>query len=249
MATVEQERSRVGQPRVLDEMKRREICALVSMGASMKTAAEYVGCSYVTVYRERQRDEKFRMRLARARATRQLAPLQMMRQAAKTHWRAAAWLLERSDPEQYGRRRPRAFGAQELRALKRDLLDIFDSAIDRPDLRAEVTQQMQATINYAMHHAWDRPRTGKPLRRAMQLLDQREEVRPTRDPWDELQRSLDEFDRDCGLSSTTGRSWRSPSFERSPDPDLSKLHPSDSTTRSNDAENPARVDGNAYQSG
>lgn len=209
---------RVGRPRVLDETKRREICALVTAGVSLKLAADYVGCSYVTVYRERQRDQDFREQLGRARAVRQLGPLQAMRQASQTHWRAAAWMLERTEPDRFGRRTRNAFGAKELRALKRDLLDIFDEAIDHPQLREEVTQRMQATINYAMRHAWDQRRTGKSLRQAMQLLP---EPQPVGDLWDDLERSIEEVAHASGLSLSTD------SFERSDVQDLSKLNPTE----------------------
>ena len=231
MSIVEQESPQVGRPRVLDETKRREICALVSAGASLESAAEYVGCSYVTIYRERQRNESFRTRLGRARATRQLAPLQMMRQAAQTHWRAAAWLLERLDPDHFGRRRPHAFGAKELRALKRDLLDIFGDAIDQPQSREEMSERLQATINYAMRHAWDRRRTGKSLRRAMRLFSVSQ---PPRDPWDDL---LGKLAQDIGHCSETD------SFAREADPNLAKSAPPGSGANQNTQENAAHFEG------
>ena len=159
-----------GRPRALNETKRREICALVSAGAGIHRAAQYVGCSQSTINREAQRDEEFREQLRRAKATTQLAPLQAMRQAVQTNWRAAAWMLERSDPEQFGRRYRNAFGAKELRALARDLMAIFDTEIDNPIQRERVSERVQATINYAMRHAWDTQRSGNALRQAMDFF-------------------------------------------------------------------------------
>lgn len=228
--SVEYNGSRVGRPRALDEMKRREICALVSAGASLQSAAEYVGCAYITVYRERRRDEAFRTQLARAKAVRQLAPLQMMRQSAQNNWRAAAWLLERADPEQFGKRRPNAFAAKELRALARDLLDIFDQALDQRHSRAEVTERMQATINYAMRHAWDRRRTGKSLRRAMSLFDA---ANPSPHMWDDIERSLDQLTQSAGLAPWTDN------FERFSQRDLSKSPPMSSRQDPESGENAA----------
>ena len=37
--------AKTGRPRVLDEVKQREVCALVSAGASVTQAAKYVSCS------------------------------------------------------------------------------------------------------------------------------------------------------------------------------------------------------------
>lgn len=101
----------------------------------------------------------------------QLGPLQAMRQAAQSDWRAAAWMLERADPDQFGRRQPQTLGAKELRALGRDLLAIFNESVENPLLRERVAGQVKAIINYALRHAWDTRRTGSPLRRAMEFLD------------------------------------------------------------------------------
>lgn len=53
--------------------------------------------------RERRYDEDFdhELRLALSLPP---DPLKLMQAAARTHWRAAAWLLERTQPEQYARR-------------------------------------------------------------------------------------------------------------------------------------------------
>ncbi len=170
-----------GRPRALNETKRREICALVSAGAGIKRAAQYVGCSYSTICREASRDENFREQLRQAKATTQLAPLQAMRQAVQTNWRAAAWMLERSDPDQFGRQHRNTLGAKELRALARDLMAIFDDVVENPILREQVTHRVDATINYAMRHAWDKRRSGNTLRQAMDYFTQKE---TPCDPWD-----------------------------------------------------------------
>lgn len=185
-----------GRPRSLDETKRREICAVVTAGAGLRQAAQYVGCSASTVHREAQRDRDFRERLRRATATAQLAPLQSMRQAAQSHWRAAAWMLERSNPEQFGRNKTNSFGAKELRALRRDLLAIFDDEIDHPLLRERIAKRVRATVDYAMRHAWDTQRTGGQLRKAMEFFANKEaEEDPfaNNDPRSSFDRLLDEL--------------------------------------------------------
>ncbi len=163
-----------GRPRALDETKRREICALLTAGAGIRQAARYVGCSASTIHREAARSEEFREQMRRAEATAQLAPLQSMRQAAQTHWRAAAWMLERSDPDRFGRRHQKTLGPKEIRALARDLLAVFDQEIDHPILRERIAQRVQATIRYAMRHAWDTQRTGSQLRKAMEFFSDKD---------------------------------------------------------------------------
>ena len=188
--------SKNGRPRALDETKRREICALVTAGAGIQRAAQYVGCSHSTICREARQDEEFREQLRRAKATTQLGPLQAMRQAVQTNWRAAAWMLERSDPDQFGRQHRNTLGAKELRALARDLVAIFNEVIDNPLLREQVVDRVQATINYAMRHAWDTQRSGNSLRQAMDFFAKKE---PVTDPWDTLDLRLSDL---SGLSET-----------------------------------------------
>lgn len=87
----------MARPKVLDDSKRDMICALATAGMRMQGIAEYVGCSVQTITRERRQNEEFEERFRRARAASDLKPLEAMRRASATHWRAAAWMLERSD--------------------------------------------------------------------------------------------------------------------------------------------------------
>jgi hypothetical protein len=101
----------MARPRALDHVKRGEICALVSVGCSLEAAARYVGCSTITIRREVLRDEEFGDQFRAAEVKCQLVPLQSVRDAARTHWRAAAWLLERADPDKFARPTPRILTA------------------------------------------------------------------------------------------------------------------------------------------
>lgn len=107
-----------GRPRALaDEQKRRTVCAMISVGAGIEAAARQVGCSTWTIRREAQRDEDFAQRLREAETASELMPLQMLRKAASTQWRAAAWLLERSCPERFARRKPESIAPEEVKSL------------------------------------------------------------------------------------------------------------------------------------
>ncbi|TWT35896.1 hypothetical protein KOR34_07930 [Posidoniimonas corsicana] len=97
----------MSRPRVLDETKRREVCALLTAGMTLGSAAEYVGCSVKTIRRERDGDEDFDLEVRRAKMAARLGPLQAVRRAAETHWRAAAWLVERQERRDERRRADR----------------------------------------------------------------------------------------------------------------------------------------------
>jgi IS30 family transposase len=137
--------SLAGRPRVLDETKRREICAMVSAGCGLDAAARYVSCSVSTIRREALRNGLFRQELRASELRAQLDPLRAMRQAASTHWRAAAWLLERTNPRQFARQKPDACGPKELH----DAIDaVVEKAVEEiadPETRDRVCRQLLAT--------------------------------------------------------------------------------------------------------
>ena len=109
--------TKAGRPRALDEAKKREVCALLSAGGSMRFAGRYVGCSAKTIRNEAQRDPDFGDCLRKSQLVAQLEPLRALRQKATTHWRAAAWLLERGDPEQFARLDQKFFKPQDVANL------------------------------------------------------------------------------------------------------------------------------------
>ena len=97
----------MGRVRVLDETKKREICTLLTEGMSYQRIASYVGCSRRTILNERRADEVFDQRLRQAQMSHELSPLHAMRKFATTHWRAAAWMLEREERLERTRREER----------------------------------------------------------------------------------------------------------------------------------------------
>ncbi len=123
-----------GRPRALDDVKQREVCALVSAGCSLAGAARYVNCSVKTIRREAERDPAFGDQLRKSQLAAQLEPLRALRGKANTHWRAAAWLLERVDPKQFARYDSKLLTPEEVgdllgnikQTLERALRDPFD---------------------------------------------------------------------------------------------------------------------------
>src|SRR5262245_30991967 len=82
-----------GRPRFLDDTKRSQLIAIVANGCGITAAARYLGCHPRTIRRECSSDPSFRQELKRAEFQGQLEPIQNLRKAGKTHWRANAWLL------------------------------------------------------------------------------------------------------------------------------------------------------------
>jgi hypothetical protein len=111
-----------------------------------------------------------------------MEPVKAMRQAMHTHWRAAAWMLERTQPERYGRNQKNGMGKRELRALANDLVSIVREEVFDPFVSERIEKRVQATVNYAMRHAWDQRRTGPQLRQAMEFFENKDAQHPWSDP-------------------------------------------------------------------
>ena len=113
-----QKTARKADPReVRDPIKRAQIPALLKLGCSRRMAAKQVGCAASTITRTADRDERFHDQLAEAQAD--VRALRLIRHAAdqEKYWRVAAWLLERRNPDEYGRRAPFTFTGRQVTAL------------------------------------------------------------------------------------------------------------------------------------
>src|SRR5690606_35084505 len=126
-----------GRPRVLDDIKRREVCALISAGCGMEAAARYVGCSPRTIRREALRNVEFHQRLRKAEVGVELKPLEEIRTAAQSQWRAAAWLLERTNPERFARRDTNLVRPKDVTKLLEEFVETFVNEIaELPNCKA-----------------------------------------------------------------------------------------------------------------
>jgi len=119
--------AKTGRPPALDHVKRREILAILAMGCSRRTAARYVGCSPRTIQNTADRDPEFAAQLRHAEHASEIEYLQRIRNAAKKeqYWRAAAWALERINPEDFAQRPPRSLTLEETRDLLAQLADLL----------------------------------------------------------------------------------------------------------------------------
>jgi IS30 family transposase len=125
-----------GRPRALDNVKLREISALISAGCGLEGAARYVGCAASTIRREARRNPDFNEQLRRAHLAAELGPLNAMRNAAHTHWRAAAWLLERTNAQRFAKQNVRHVKPEHLQQYTEMIGNLLNEEIaDRNTLR------------------------------------------------------------------------------------------------------------------
>jgi hypothetical protein len=163
-----------GRPRTLTDAKRREICALIAGGCGLQEAAKYVRCDSKTVRREAQRNPEFHENLRRAEMYAQLSPLRAMQHACSTHWRAAAWFLERAFPDRFSRPEAGAFGARQARQLLGEVLNVISSETSDPFKFERIEKRVRGTFEYYIRAACDRRRTARSLRSAMKFFEQKD---------------------------------------------------------------------------
>jgi outer membrane biosynthesis protein TonB len=91
-----------GRPKFLDDIKRAEICALVTSGCSYRTAARYVGCTVQAISALAKRDPAFAEQLDKSVAQREVILLSHLRESSKRSWRATAFLLQKTVGGRFG---------------------------------------------------------------------------------------------------------------------------------------------------
>ncbi|MHC4398613.1 MAG: hypothetical protein ACYTG0_02935 [Planctomycetota bacterium] len=137
-----------GRPPVLDDGKRREIVAILSVGCSRRTAARYVGCAVSTIQNTAERDPEFAEKLRRAESAAEINYLQNIRNAAKKeqYWRAAAWALERKNPQDFSARGPDLFTLAQLEEILRRFAGIVVDTLPAAKYRTAVLKRLDALI-------------------------------------------------------------------------------------------------------
>lgn len=112
----QKEEVKTGRKPELNAETQKRICDMLKIGQTMTTAAEYGGVSRKTVEewirrgedRDRRESEEiyaaFAAAVKDAKLTSKIRNVTLITEAAKKHWTAAAWWLERNYPEEYGRR-------------------------------------------------------------------------------------------------------------------------------------------------
>ena len=121
----------------LDEVKRREICALLAAGCSRRAAARYVGCLPSAITATAAREKKFRHELQRSEQRVELGYIKNIQEAAKKsqYWRAAAWALERHNPEDYVARSPNTYTLDQVQQILNQFVEIIIGEIPSPAKR------------------------------------------------------------------------------------------------------------------
>ena len=112
---------------LLDKIKRREICAILAVGCSRRVASRYVGCPPSLIRTTIAHDEEFAREVERAEQLAEIEHMQIIKDVAKEKrdWRAAAWVLERRNPDDYATRKADTLTMDQVRQLLAQFVEIL----------------------------------------------------------------------------------------------------------------------------
>ncbi|MFH1265281.1 MAG: hypothetical protein ABIK89_06095 [Planctomycetota bacterium] len=135
-----------GRRPVLDTTKKKEILAILSVGCSRRTAANYVGCAVSTIHNTADRDPEFADALRHAEYQSEIAYLKNIQKAARKeqYWRAAAWALERKNPAEYAARSPDVITVDQIKLVLAELTEIVVSEVPIPLYRKRILKRFDA---------------------------------------------------------------------------------------------------------
>jgi hypothetical protein len=135
-----------GRSDTFNDVAERRILAALRKGATMEMAAKAAGISRATLHRWRDRHEGFDRKVQRARAEAGLDSLDVIESAAdEGDWRAAAWMLEKRYPDQYGESGdlPQEEIESFVETVRTTIRETFDGCETADELLAEIGSALE----------------------------------------------------------------------------------------------------------
>ena len=145
----------------LDEIQKSAIRAIVTVGASLGTAAKYVGCSLDDIRRVARRDPELGKSLRQAEPGQEIQHLTLIKDAAKKYWKASAWLLEHKYPDRYGSRKPGTVTPEELSQVLAEFAAIIGKEVPDAGHRRNIIERL-AKLTAGLQAASQRPDGSRP---------------------------------------------------------------------------------------
>lgn len=123
-----------------------QICALISLGCSFRRAAKLSGVPESTVRSTMGRDPEFSERVRKAELSREVTPLNHLRNAQEKSWRAAAYMMERINPQDFSRRWPPQPTNEDLASIMDQFGHAMWKRISHPEDRRAVAEWLQGVL-------------------------------------------------------------------------------------------------------
>jgi hypothetical protein len=143
----------MARPRLLSDGKKHEIVAMLACGCTFESAARYACCSVKTIRREARLNAEFHERIRQALISSRVTPVNVLHDYARRDWRAAAWLLERTDPGRFAKRNAKTFTQAEVVDLLGRVYDVVRRQIDDKSKRIQIKRQLRSVVRAALRPA------------------------------------------------------------------------------------------------
>ncbi len=169
-----------GRRKVIDQRVRDLIVTLVRTGFTLKQAAEHARIGQSTLFDNLKQDSAFAKEIRDAQVYQHLFPLSRMLEHSKTSWRAAAWILERTKPDRYGRRAPRTLTQADFRMVMELVLRSAMEGVQNAEDRARVVHNVERMVGQLDEASDTSPRVRRALRDVKQAAGTRKGSDPPR---------------------------------------------------------------------
>ena len=116
----------------------------MAVGCGRRTAAAYVGCAASLITREMEKDAHFAAEMYRHETNPEIGFARNIQDAAKIaqYWRAAAWWLERRNPEDFGSKKQGVVSVAQIQGLLSGLTEIITEEVPRYKFRKNIIKRV-----------------------------------------------------------------------------------------------------------
>ena len=134
--------AKTGRKSVYTEELVRRIEGYGALGVSDKTIFEAVGISHDTFYKWMKNKPEFATRINKARSLGQAKLVKLIWDAVPKTWQAAAWLLERRWPNEYGKKETLKHEDNRGISLAEGLKKVEEHLKSHPEIEAKLLKRL-----------------------------------------------------------------------------------------------------------
>ncbi len=134
--------------RILSDIEKKGIIAVLAAGCSRETAATYAKCSRWKLRQAISEDPNFAAQVAKAEQESEVFFVNKIRKAAdkEQYWRAAAWALERRCPNRYAARGAGTLSVEQVRQIVAKLADIVVQEVPGGPERRKILRRIHDLV-------------------------------------------------------------------------------------------------------
>ncbi len=135
--------AKTGRKSLLTEELTKKIEGYAALGVPDKAIYEAVGIGHDTFYRWIKQNSEFAKRLNKARSLGQAKLVKLIWDAVPKTWQAAAWLLERRWPNEYGKKETLRHEGSKIISFAEGLKEVDEHFKSYPEMEAKLLNEVE----------------------------------------------------------------------------------------------------------